>query len=219
MIKALVVFLFLGLNTYTYYFMAQDAVIPERATFQHFPMRIADWSCDGNVPLAEDVLRNLGATDTLVCDYQRASGEVVGFYVGYHATQVREEGGGAGENAIHPPAHCLPGSGWDIIDASTVPVDVSGLSEPGAGVKRLIIAKGPYRQLVYYWYQSRGRVIAEDWQKVLFVGLDRATQGRTDGALVRFTVPVERDDIESADALFRDFASRVVPELPPFVPN
>ena len=219
MIKLLAAIAFLGMNAYTYYFMAQDAVIPDRLRFDHFPMEIGDWSCDENTPLDAEVLANLGASDTLVCDYQKQSGEILGLYVGYHATQIREEGGGAGENSIHPPAHCLPGAGWDIIDSRTVPLDIPGAPEPNAGVKRLIIAKGPYRQLVYYWYQSRGRVIAEDWQKVIFVGYDRALRGRTDGALVRFTLPVDRDEIEEADARFREFATLVVPELPPFVPN
>lgn len=219
MIKLLVAIAFLGLNAYTYYFMAQDAVIPDRLHFAHFPMELDGWVCEKNHPLDREILDNLGASDTLVCDYQKSSTEVLGLYIGYHETQVREEGGGAGENSIHPPAHCLPGSGWDIIDSQTVPLDIAGMSEPGAGVKRLIIAKGPYRQLVYYWYQSRGRVIAEDWQKVLYVGYDRATKGRTDGALVRFTLPVERDEIEQADARFREFAGLVVPELPAFVPN
>ena len=115
----------------------------------------------------------------------------IGLYVGYHATQVREEGGGAGENAIHPPAHCLPGSGWDIIDSRSVPLTFAGISDPDARAKRLIIAKGKERQLVYYWYQMWGRYVAEDWQKILYVGYSRATTGRTDGALVRFTAPLD----------------------------
>ena len=34
-------------------------------------------------------------------------------------------------------------------------------------MKRLLIAKGDARQLVYYWYQQQGRVIAEDSYVVL----------------------------------------------------
>ena len=81
------------------------------------------------------------------------------------------------------------------------------------------IAKGDHRQLVYYWYQSRGRVIARDWQKILHVGLDRATRNRTDGSLVRFTIPIYRDDDESAEAVFRSLAPSVLGRLPEYVPN
>jgi EpsI family protein len=85
--------------------------------------------------------------------------------------------------------------------------------------KRLLIAKGEARQLVYYWYQSRGRVITEDWQKILYVGWDRATRGRTDGSLVRFTISMPRNGEEAAEAAFRDFAPGVLAILPRYVPE
>jgi EpsI family protein len=86
-------------------------------------------------------------------------------------------------------------------------------------VKRLLIAKGEARQLVYYWYQQQGRVIAEDWQKVLFVGVGRALRGRTDGTLVRFTIPIWRENEEKAEAQFRELAPRVVAHFPGFLPD
>ena len=38
----------------------------------------------------------------------------------------------------------------------------------------MLIARGDLRQLTYYWYQSRGRVISQDGKKVRFVGFDPA---------------------------------------------
>jgi EpsI family protein len=137
----------------------------------------------------------------------------------YHFLATREE---------YPPrtpfsefplelGHCLPGSGWDIIASDVAPLE---LPDPGTiHVNRLIIAKGETRALVYYWYQSRGRVIAEDWRKVLYQFWDRATRLRTDGSLVRFTVPIVRGDVDRADATVLDLASQIVPMLPSFVPN
>jgi EpsI family protein len=220
MIKLLVAIAFLGLNVYTYHFMAKSAVVPPRETFASFPLRIGDWSCSENEPLDAAVRANLGATDTLICQYLRdGPPRMIGLYIGYHATQVREEGGGSGENSIHPPAHCLPGSGWDIIKSQTVPLEIEGLSDPNGKAKRLIIAKGAARQLVYYWYQMGGRVVAEDWQKILYVGYDRATRGRTDGALVRFTLSFGRGGDEAVEQEFHEFAQHVVPLLSRFVPN
>lgn len=219
MSKLIVAFAFLALNVYTYHFMARKAVIPPRDSFASFPLQIEDWQCARNEPLEPRVKANLGATDTLICEFFRPNSLQIGVYVGYHATQVREEGGGAGENSIHPPAHCLPGSGWDIIDNRTVPLDIAGVSDPRARAKRLIIAKGEQRQLVYYWYQMQGRFIAEDWQKILFVGWDRATHGRTDGALVRFTVPLRAGGEANAEDALRDLAPRIVGLLSPYVPG
>src|SRR5262249_57500271 len=119
----------------------------------------------------------------------------------------------------HTPVHRLPGPGWDIIHNRTRPLEFPGLSDPRARAKRLIIAKGPARQLVYYWYQMQGRYIAEDWQKILFVGWDRATEGRTDGAIVRFTIPLRKNDDARAEAAFRHSAPPIAPPLPPYFPT
>ena len=220
MTKLFVALGFLSLNFYVYHYMARAAVIPPRETLASFPLEIDEWTCPVNQPLDAGILENLGASDTLVCVYSREDrASWIGLYVGYHATQIREEGGGSGENSIHPPAHCLPGSGWDIIDSRTVSLDFAGLPDERAQAKRLIIAKGAERQLVYYWYQMGGRVVAEDWQKILYVGYDRATSGRTDGALVRFTIPLGRRGDQDVEGELRDFASRVVPMLPRYVPN
>lgn len=220
MSKLAVALAFLALNYYVYHYFARAAVIPPRQDFTAFPLQLGDWSCPARETMDAAVLQNLGATDYWICDYHRPDYGVVSLYLGYHATQIREEGGGDKENSIHPPAHCLPGSGWDIIASRSVPLDLPGLPPGGARVKRLIIAKGNARQLVYYWYQSQGRVISEDWQKILYVGYDRATRGRTDGALVRFTIPVMlRDGEEQAERAFRDLAPLVVATLGPYIPS
>jgi EpsI family protein len=219
MSKLLVAVLFLALNFYTYHYMARTAVVPPRETFASFPLEIDGWRCAENEPLDPDVKENLGATDTLICNYTRSDRpNGIGLYIGYHATQIRDEGGGSAENSIHPPAHCLPGSGWDITDSRTIPVTFDGVTDPNAHAKRLIITKGGEQQLVYYWYQMQGRFVAEDWQKILYVGYDRATIGRTDGALVRFTMPVgpRGEDVEPELVAF---AARVVSMLPRYVPG
>lgn len=219
MTKLLVAIAFLGLNLYTYHWMARDAVIPNREDFKSFPLTLGDWSCAKPESLDAKTLKNLGATDYLICTFTNPSRLIpISVYVGYHSTQVREEGGGAGENSIHPPAHCLPGSGWDIIQSDTVPLNMQGFPVESPRVKRLIVAKSDHRQLVYYWYQSRGRVIAEDWQKIIFVGWDRAKRSRTDGALVRFTLPIIQGDQAISEQAFQDLAPLIVGELAAYVP-
>ena len=220
MTKLAVALAFLALNFYTYHFLATEAVIPQRRHFVAFPLTYGEWSCPEPRRMDKATVANLGVTDYLICDFVRHDPPAIAnVYLGFHERQVREEGGGSGENSIHPPAHCLPGSGWDLIRVETVPVDLPGLPQRPALVKRLLIAKGDARQLVYYWYQQQGRVIAEDWQKILWVGVDRALHGRTDGTLVRFTIPIRHDGEEAAEAEFRDLAPRVVAQFPGFLPD
>jgi EpsI family protein len=218
--KFLAACLFLALNFYTYYFLGREQIIPPRVNFALFPMQLGDWKCKQKERMTPETEKNLGATDYLICEFRSGSGlPPVGLYVGYHATQVREEGGGSGESMIHPPAHCLPGSGWDIIASEKMNLDLPGLPGRPARVNRLVIAKAEARQVVYYWYQERGTVIADDWQKIVELFWSRATRHRSDGSLVRFTVPLFRGREAEADTAFQELAAQAVPLLPAYVPN
>jgi EpsI family protein len=221
MTKLFVALAFLALNFYTYHFLASEAVTPPRTSLEHFPKELENgWSCPAPETMDERAERELGVTDYLLCTFRNAeSRELANVYVGYHVSQVREDGGGERETSIHPPAHCLPGSGWDIIRRETVPLDMPGLPQGDAQVKRLMIAKGKARELVYYWYQSRGRVISRDWKKILYVGWDRAIRHRTDGSLVRFSVPMSRGNGERAEATFQSLAPLILARLPAYVPE
>jgi len=220
MIKLSIAMAFLGLNFYTYHYLATDPVFPDRESFEEFPDQLGDWSCRERQLMDDEIIANLGVTDYLLCNFENPEfSSIVGVYLGYHASQVREEGGGPGVNTIHPPAHCLPGSGWDIIDNRLVELDFPGLPQAPTTVRRLVIARGDDRQLTYYWYQSRGRVVSQDWKKILYVGFDRAVRNRTDGSLVRFTIPVRHGNIEVAEASFLQLASAVMPLLPDYIPD
>ncbi len=220
MIKLSAALVFLGLNFYTYHYLATDPVFPDRASFEEFPDQLGNWSCRERQRMDDETIDNLGVTDYLLCNFENPEfSSIVGVYLGYHASQVREEGGGPGVNTIHPPAHCLPGSGWDIIDNRLVELDFHGLPQVPATVRRLVIARGDDRQLTYYWYQSRGRVVSQDWKKILYVGFDRAVRSRTDGSLVRFTVPIRHKDEATAEASFYELAPLVLALLPAYVPE
>jgi EpsI family protein len=219
--KSLVALGFLALNFYIYQWFASAEVIPPRQSFAHFPLQLGSWSCPERGVMDEPTLKNLGASDYLICDYQRQDpAGFVGLYIGYHETQIRTAGGGSADaNPIHPPKHCLPGSGWDIIAQSKISLDLPGLPQRPAEVNRFVIAKGEARQLVYYWYQTQGRVVADDWQKIAYLSWDRARSGRTDGSLVRFTVPLIHGDDARAEKEVMDLATLVLPLLPAYVPN
>lgn len=223
MTKIAVAFGFLMLNAYVYHFFASTELTPARRAFDRFPLELGDWRCEEPEEIPSGMVRNLGVTDYLTCTFAREDPhQVVGVYLGYHASQVRREGGGSGENSIHPPKHCLPGSGWSILDLQRARLELPGLPEGGADVNRLVIARGNQRQIVYYWYHSRGRVIAEDWEKIVLLFWDRARRQRTDGSLVRFTIPLARgseQEVNRAEEAFTDLASRILPQLAAYIPE
>jgi len=214
--------LFLALNGYVYWYLGSAEVIPPRAEFSLFPNSIDEWKCGDRETIDEKTLGTLMVTDYISCNFVNASKAAsTHLYIGYHERQTRDRESGRA-SAIHPPEHCLPGSGWDVIDSKVVPMSLSrnGVTDGVSGeAKRFVIAKGNQRALVYFWYHSRGRVIAQGHHKILYMFLDRAREGRTDGSLVRFTIPIANGNEEAAEAVFEEFAGVVTPLLDDFVPN
>src|ERR1700743_2959084 len=87
-------------------------------------------------------------------------------------------------------------------------------------VNRTLIELGNQRQLVYYWFQQRGRVITNEFAVKWYLFWDALTRNRTDGALVRLIVSVPRDSDEGeADRALTDIASRIAPTLTRYVPD
>lgn len=216
MIKLIVALFFLGLNGYVYWYMGNEEVIPARTSFDEFPDALGQWQCGKRDVLDQEILDNLKLTDYISCNYVDEQAHTgVHLYVSYHERQTRDRNTGE-VAAIHPPEHCLPGSGWDVIDSKVVPID---FAIPGEA-KRFVIAKGTQRALVYFWYQSNGRVVARNHHKIFWMFLDRTMRARTDGSLVRFTVPIQFDQTEEeAEANFKALAAQVAPRLPDFIPN
>ena len=124
MIKFLAAFVILGLNMYVYWYMGSEEVIPARTEFASFPDQVGDWRCSARDTLDPAIIDNLGLTDYISCVFVNSQdNDSVHLYVGYNETQTRDRKSGKAA-VIHPPEHCLPGAGWDVIDAEIVPIEV-----------------------------------------------------------------------------------------------
>lgn len=219
-------FAFVALNAFVYSYLGTREVVPPRETFAAFPRDLAAWSCARPLEMEQEVHDVLGVTDYLLCDFApRDAGDPrdarsVTVYVGYHASQVRRyDESGDKVTSIHPPEHCLPGGGWSIMNRAIVPIRSGGLE---GEAKRFVIAKGDARSLVYFWYQSNGRVFARNHEVILYKFWDRATRGRSDGALVRLTAPFregEAGDEEAAERAILDLARDLTPRFDPYLPR
>ncbi len=122
--------------------------------------------------------------------------------------------------AVHSPRSCMPGGGWQLRDfgqRSLAPVLVGGRP---LHVNRTLIELGNQRQLVYYWFQQRGRVVTNEFAVKWYLFWDALTLHRTDGALVRIITALPPGISErEADRELTEFASRMAPDLPRFIPN
>jgi EpsI family protein len=110
----------------------------------------------------------------------------------------------------------LPGAGWDPIQSGYATIAIPGGRQ--IVVNEYVIQQGLDKELVFYWYQGRGRVIASEYSGKFWMVADAISRNRTDGALVRLITPMN-DGEGQARARLENFAQLVFPQLDALIPN
>ncbi len=178
-----------------------------RQELAHLPSRLGVWRGVDTEALADDIVVKLGVDDYVSRRYVRADAPPVALYVGYYHSQRQGD-------TIHSPQNCLPGAGWQPVESGR---HVLGSGDSAVEVNRYVISKGLNQQVVFYWYQGRGRTIANEYANKFFLMLDAARLGRTNGALVRIIAPVVSTPA-AATAELNQFAAALLPQLTPHLP-
>jgi exosortase D (VPLPA-CTERM-specific) len=175
-------------------------IIPDRSRFVTFPATIDAWQ--GHAGLLEpDVEHGLALDDYLLSDFSRSDGKGVNLYVAYYASQRTGE-------SPHSPLVCIPGDGWSITRFERTS---HGADFP---LNRAIIERNGSRQLVYYWYEERGRRIASEYWSKWYLLSDAITKNRSDGALVRLMTTISPSELErDADDRLQSFMNDLLPHL------
>ena len=184
-------------------------------SFQAFPKTIGDFVEVDEEEMPPRVIEVLGVDSYMLRAYRHKSGYVLWLYIGYFEEQ--KEGA-----MIHSPKHCYPGSGWSPVRAKEITLNVKVGPDPDGVAKFIkineyLLQKGESYQMVYYWYHSRGRVIANEYVDRLFMIIDSLLRHRSDGALVRISGAVDHD--ETQKALLKEFIEELFPYLREFLPT
>jgi exosortase D (VPLPA-CTERM-specific) len=190
----------------------RSQILPNRANFTAFPMELGVWQ--GKRERLDDIyIDALKLDDYLKADYVNPGKGQVNFYVAYYSSQRK------GESA-HSPRSCIPGGGWQIREITRKGIDGVMVNGAPLNVNRVFIQKGDNRQLVYYWFQQRGRNITNEYLVKWYIFWDALTRNRTDGALVRLVayVPPSRD-LTEVDGLLVEFIREAVGPLRNYVPE
>lgn len=183
-----------------------------REPLPYFPMQVDEWEGRSEL-LGQNFLDSLKLTDYVIADYVNDEAEAVNFYVAWYDSQR------TGVSA-HSPKSCIPGGGWRIADHTIQDMGFSLANGQALRVNRVEIQKGDVSQVVYYWFQQRGRIITNEYLVKWFIFWDSLTKNRSDGALVRLTTFVPEGESEGlGDDRLRRFALAVIPELDAYVPN
>lgn len=195
---------------------SRTETIPVRQSFAEFPLQIAGW-VGRRETMDPFYLAKLKLDDYIMVNYEDTSGSSTGDLVQFYSAWYDSQRGG---ESVHSPKSCIPGGGWQIVNFDQVTLSDINLGDKPIRINRVLIGKGASKQLVYYWFQQRGRVVTNEYLVKWFLFWDSLTRNRTDGALIRLLVPIpEGKSVESVEQGLKRFTSVLVPRLDPFIPR
>lgn len=200
------------LQAAAFYGFSRGERIPQSKPLSDFSLASSTWALVRDEALDQETLDTLKADDTLSRVYRNpGTGDVVDLFVAYFSTQRTGK-------TPHSPKNCLPGTGWVPSESGTVQIRVAGEPER-ITVNRYIVSRGQTQDLVLYWYQGHGRVVASEYRAKLFTVLDSIRYRRSDTALVRIVAPVVEGGTNRATAVATGFAQALFGSLKGYLPS
>ncbi len=152
--------------------------------------------------------RVAGMTSYVLREFTPPGQGTFSIYVGYYDEQHQGK-------SIHSPKNCLPGAGWEPVEAGTLAIPTP--SGPVV-VNRYRVAQAGKSAIVYYWYQGRGRVAHDEFRVKFELLRDAAIHGRTEEALVRIVVPVANGNATDADTIALHVAPALIADVNRILP-
>ena len=184
-------------------------VVPERQSYAELPLEFVGWQVQPR-PLDVETEKVLAADDYIVMDLVNPEGELFNLYTAY----LEQQRNGS---SWHSPQQCLPGGGWKVTANSIVPTPEGA---PAYHYNRMIIKKGDSRYLVHYWFQQRGRRIANEFMMKGVLIWDVLTRRRSDGSMIRLMTPISVDEsVADAEARMQGFHRRIEATMDPYIPG
>jgi EpsI family protein len=199
------------IQTALLYSSIRPEYIPTSRPLDSVPHQFGSWNMIQESQIDKDIAEVLKADDTVNRVYRNAAtGSEANLFVASFRTQRNGK-------SPHSPKNCMPGGGWTHLSSDDYAID-AGVGAPIV-VNRYVIVHGQERELVLYWYQSRERVVAEEFKAKYWVVADAIRYNRTDTALVRVIVNIVNNDEDTATKLGSDFVRAFFSTLREYLPT
>jgi EpsI family protein len=210
--RVLIVLALLAVTWYVLQTTTEVKAVPIKKPLGLFPTQVADYHLSNSFQSSAGVLELLGVDDYIQYNYIDGSNRRINLYAGYYKA-VGVSGG------YHSPKNCLPGGGWGIDTVKKVELRTGIDGKETSTVSEMLIRSGSDYQVVLYWYQNRGRIIASEYWEKIYLVLDALFQGRRDGTFVRIMTVAQEGDIKGAEQRVKHFAEQVMPLLDEHLPG
>ena len=201
--------LILVVQAVMFYSASHGEMTPLAAPLAAFPLTVGGWHMKQEGVIDKETQDILKADDYLTREYAGLEAADVNLYMAYFKTQRQGQ-------SPHSPKNCLPGSGWTQLSSNLYTIQMD--TGKSIAVNRYVVSHGQDRSLVMYWYQSRDRVVADEFKAKFWVMADSLRFNRTDTALVRVVVPIVDQNEDDATNTAVDFVKSFYQPLHNYLP-
>lgn len=193
-----------------FYSASHGESTPLPLPLKNFPAGFGAWRLSQEGVVDDETQAILKADDLLTREYAGPEGRA-SLFIAYFRTQRTGQ-------SPHSPRNCLPGAGFQpVADLSgRIDIPVTGGS---ITVNKFVVSRGEDESVVLYWYQSQGRVIADEFAAKFYLIADSIRKHRSDTSLVRVVVPVWKENREKADQTSIDFVQAAYPAINSWLPR
>jgi EpsI family protein len=154
-------------------------------------------------PMSLETARQAGADTFASIDYDDARGNRFQLYVG---GAVRNQ-----EN-FHAPSYCMPATGWELLEESTVPFAYP-VRQEGARMRRLLLQYGNNRMVVYYWFRAGGAIADHEFVVRWYRFLDLLAGRPLAPTLIMTVYAPVPEDLPRTERELRSFLGAIGPTL------
>jgi EpsI family protein len=151
---------------------------PLRVPLDSISTNMVGWKMSAPYELGPNQLRAVLPTSYLARTYAK-DGQELGLLIAHHDRHP------AGVS-VHTPKNCIPANGWEIWKSQYASLVFEGRP---VVINQYYISRMDQRMVVLYWYQSRGRIIANEYFAKLMLMRDALVERRTSGSFVRIAMP------------------------------
>jgi EpsI family protein len=208
--SAMLLSAFLIVQCSLFYGFSRGETTPVTKPLETFPTQLGNWHMVQQGVMEQEIKDVLRADDYVTRDYAASPTEAANLFVAFFKSQRSGQ-------TPHSPKNCLPGAGWVWTVSDTIPVTVPGRQTP-IEINRYVISKGEDKALVLYWYQSRDRVVAKEYQAAAYVAWDALRYNRTDTSIVKVTLRIVNNREDAATQTGIDFIKSFYATLRQYFP-
>ena len=206
--RFIILYLLLGVAA-VYVHTRSEASVPVNKPLDLFPQKQGSWSMIGQARFDKRVLEVLLPTDYISRTYRDDKGGIVSLYFGYHD-------GGPNSGPIHSPKQCLPGSGWNRLDAEVHKVNVHGTT---VAYVAALYQKDIEKQLFLYWFQVGDQYLTDEYALKFSMAKNSLLHNRREASFIRLAVRVTNSEDaarEIGESFIKTFAPAISASLPKY---